>query len=216
MNCKQVQYQILEHGPGALGPEVRRHLETCNDCRIFLDVFQAVVTGRSQAEDSPPEAVDAAILRAAHAPARRRGRVTEFPKTAFSFPPWLRSAAAAAAVLLWGAFLWLGNHPENGRSPALQHPALGSATPDAVWKASKVDEDLTTLETRLASMNSAANNPGAAPAAAASAGDARNTPMDSEGNHSIDEALLKLDADLYFEKTELQNENAAVLATNGM
>ncbi|NOY80972.1 MAG: hypothetical protein GXP31_08190 [Kiritimatiellaeota bacterium] len=200
MNCREVQHQLLLHGMEGVSAELRRHAGECSRCRAFEQTWRLVLEEPST--DEPPAALDRAVTAAARARARRTSPVyrrREF--WLFSRAP-IRTAAAAAAVafLLWT--FWFQGHGPNRRSATAEYRVAMTRTPSQpVWDDAGVDDNLLLIETALATMGDIGSG---APATEWDAG----TP-DAGAAASIDEAIQRLDADIYFEQEGLRQRKTA-------
>ena len=103
MDCDECAEQILELiEREAVDPEgVREILARCPDCRVAFEETKAALAMVADLPlDEPPDAIDAAILRAA---AERVPEVVDLPKRRLQPPPW---AMAAIALLAVGVGVW--------------------------------------------------------------------------------------------------------------
>ncbi len=158
MQCKQAQLNVLAN-PEAPDAATRRHLEQCAACHAFAQMHELVVSERPGVE--PPQALDDAVLAAAHTrlagsgpetgdavlaaaalePLRfRRQRALRFPGKARA-----RRLSYAAVLALSGllfALLFMRTLDQNST------PAGGQAAVQPVQTADWADLDLD-LETEL-------------------------------------------------------------------
>ncbi len=205
MNCREVQDQLLLHGAEGVPPELRRHTRECGRCRTFEQTWRLVLEMPSA--DEPPAVLDRVVTAAA------RDRVRQaFPARSRHRQFWLlsraplRTAAAAAAVafLLW--IFWF-----QGRRPALEpttseyRTAMTRAVVKPAWDDAGVDENLLLIETALATMGDIGGS-ASVPETDAGAPDAGSAA-------SIDEAIQRLDADIYFEQEGLRQRETPAPAS---
>ena len=206
MNCRQTQQAILD-ASARLPEEAAAHLQTCAECRAFAATFQHAMTGGIG--KTPPPSLDRCV--------RDRVRPLLAARSRPSLPPpspirrsaasrWFAAAAALAMLFALPALLRHFRSTTTGMQTAgtpWSIPQHHQTTVAVTWEAA--NRDLETMSREMELAQEQVKDIGKLQSSS-DAGEFTAIPGAAMGIGRLDDALLELECDLYFELRELKSD----------